>query len=78
MGCIFGDRLICYRLFVAGEGNAGRGFEKLLPELDTPSQILRCIESFEGCEHTFEPSQTFLEFSAYCSTIGRILVVTIR
>jgi hypothetical protein len=27
---------------------------------------------------TFAPSQTSLECSAYCSTIGRILVVTIR
>lgn len=27
---------------------------------------------------TFEPSHTFFECSAYCSTMGRMLVVTIR
>lgn len=27
---------------------------------------------------TLEPSQTFLECSAYCSTTGRMLVVTMR
>jgi len=34
----------------------------------------------DGCtgEGTLDPSQTFLEFSAYWSTIGRMEVVTMR
>lgn len=31
-----------------------------------------------GDRVTLEPSQTFLECSAYCSTIGRMEVVTMR
>lgn len=32
----------------------------------------------EACIDTLEPSQTFFECTAYCSTTGRILVVTMR
>jgi hypothetical protein len=73
---------ICYRLFfrwqlfIAGKRNIGGGFEELLPELwHTISSAFR---GRIWPLPTFEPSQTFFECSAYFSTIGNILVVTMR
>jgi hypothetical protein len=64
-----------WQLFIAGKRNIGGSFEELLPEL------WRISTAFQWCIclcPTFEPSQTFFECSAYFSTIGNMLVVTMR
>lgn len=85
--CFFGeDGLRCigregvFRglLFVAREGDVGAGFEELLPELCVDGTLVTGICGPGGVVgHTLEPSQTFFDCSAYCSTMGRMLVVTI-
>jgi len=67
--------LIDWRFLVAGKGDIGRRFEKLLPELREVKLVGVRLGIGVG---TLEPSQTFFECSAYCSTTGRMLVVTMR
>lgn len=67
-------------LLVAGEGDIGACFEELFPELYCLCVSTQGLDSLvsETGGLTLAPSQTSREFSAYCSTTGRMLVVTIR
>jgi hypothetical protein len=70
------ERFVSGRLLlIARERDIGAGFEELLPELE-----LLSVLGLGNRRHrfTFEPSHTSRECSAYCSTIGKMLDVTIR
>ena len=63
-------------LLVTRQGDVGTGFEELFPELEELSA--RLLKGNRRPVQTFEPSHTSRECSAYCSTMGRMLDVTIR
>ena len=75
-GVVLRHGIIGGKLLVAGERDIGAGFEELFPELWEGGQS--SAGDMGGRSNTLDPSQTFLECSAYCSTMGRMLVVTIR
>lgn len=61
--------------FIARQGDIRTGLEELFPELQ---ESMTGVLSLRVRVLTLEPSQTSRECSVYCSTSGRILVVTIR
>jgi hypothetical protein len=66
--------ILLISFFYTGQRNIGTGFEELFPELPRDqyaSELGRDLLALD-------PSHTAFECSAYCSTIGKILEVTIR
>lgn len=69
------SRVLGVGRFIAGQRDICAGFKEGFPKLPT---LVKFSRFFYLGSVTFEPSQTASECLPYCSTIGRMLVVTIR